>query len=204
MPPEYRFKTDDYCKALKWPETETEKLKQRVEIAKDVLSFLKTKRLFARNGTYLGSYSHEWKEQFIFTAQKDLERDWDKPILPPNEAYTCAIGSVFVAALDKYDVLSHGDMEEPGDQPNDEDMVAYLAPWWNEEELRYIEIVFENDEWQYLESHEHDESLEAEMLEAYRFKHDVINRDNGKTTTAEAVLIAIMENIIEHRGELVV
>lgn len=219
---ETRFGEDNYCKTLKRPGSRTEQLKQRVEIAKDVLSMIAAKRLTPINGQYLANEADGFRNQFddwLFLAEKEYsealgeeEKDYeaaeaavvaiDKPVMPPEHASACFIGSVFVAALDRHDALFMGDLETPGDLPTDEDMIGYLEPWWDEEDLRLMETIFECSNWDNLKEID-DPETDPDDRKIWLFKRNALEKSKAGITNAEATLEAILNNIIENKGELV-
>jgi len=219
---ESRVGKDSYCKALTKPETEEEKMEQRVEIAKDVLGMINARRLIPLNGQYIAYETKEFSAQFDdwydlaseeydkalgddgdnYAAAEAAAKNVDEPVLPPEHASACAIGSVFVAALDRHDALLMGDLETPGVTPSDEDMIWYLEPWWSDDDLRLMENIFECRNWDDLAEINADYTSHEDR-KMWMFKRNAIEKAKDGVGEAEATLVALMENIIKHNGELV-
>lgn len=125
---------------------------QKVEIAKDVLALLHTRKIQARNGKYLFTYhvnfenalisideGGEYEDALLIDRLRRLWKEAEEGYA--QECGVCAIGSLFVGALDTFNSLKLSDIEE--DVPTDKHMIEYLLPWWDEYELRLMEFAFE-------------------------------------------------------------
>ncbi len=110
------------------------KAQLRVQICKDVLRQLDTKRIIANRGSYLESAGSRWEAQFY--------NDRDGKVRPPaKKCRVCAIGSVFVCALDRYNELKLSDSGYG--KPDSDDMMRYLGRWFGDGQLRLMEQAFE-------------------------------------------------------------
>lgn len=105
---------------------------KRVQIAKDVLFGLKSKRLTAFPGTY-----------FLTDAQMEPEKEFSEAI-EGQRCDVCALGGLFVCAVDRMDDLKVYETND-GD-PNQRKMHDYLAPIFDREQLMLIENAFERRE----------------------------------------------------------
>lgn len=107
-------------------------IKQRKRIAQDVLDQLDAKRITARSGSYIRAPDTEYWRQFRSQAVH--------PYVPPKSCEACAIASMFIAAVDRYNKvkLRH--------HPAGDDMTEALTRWWPVSETRLMEVAFERDD----------------------------------------------------------
>ena len=180
--------TKNYCKELKRPKTARMRATQRVRIAKDVLAQLNAGTILAKRGDYV-----TWSDADFTKVLRKSEAN--EKIVLPDVVSACAIGSVFTAALDRYDAMRIKDLASPGyAEIEDHDMLMYLQPWFEEDELRLMECIFEDNYPSYRMDHE--------IVEA--FKEKAIKQSRSKTqSTAEKILRAMMRNIVKNNGEFV-
>lgn len=150
------------------------KAQMRVAIAKDVIKQITAKRLLARKNIYLmaghtGSQDDAWRTKlYKQNASTQLNE------VLPKVCQVCAIGAVFVAAVEKNDALKVGQLytEDGVRFVTSGTMKKYLRRWFSAAQLYLMEGVFEG--W--------DDS--ADTLE-------------GDSTD---VLVFIMKNIIKNKG----
>lgn len=114
---------------------------QCVTIAKDVLAQIKVKRLIPTPGVYVRSNTAT-----IFTAKPDRQVD---SLLRRRKCQVCALGAVFVCAVDKADNLKVSDLFYHANSHSpvlfgQEDCHAYLAKYFDYRDLKLIEGAFEN------------------------------------------------------------
>lgn len=116
---------------------------KRVQIARDVLAQLASKRLIATPGTWLAGSN----EGNLF-SKKDLEKNPDlQKILKNTEECTgCALGGMFMCAVERADELKLGDLSvESQDmkQLQTEDVFEYMEKFFSRDQLDAIESAFE-------------------------------------------------------------
>lgn len=112
--------------------SEEQKAAVRVEIAKDVIAQVKAKRFRVRTGRYIVGDA-AFDEQFGCGV--------NKPVRPPAQCQVCAIGGMFVAALDRFNELYMRDVSDS--EPNEDNMRGYLSRWFEYDQLQAIEAAFE-------------------------------------------------------------
>ncbi len=181
---------------------------QRVEIAKDVLDLLRSQAIFANKGSYMESQL-PWSKFREYDEDGDLvELDADKSEMlfrdffrihaklpEPAKKFpvgVCAIGAMFIGAVDKFNSLQCADLGYA--DASDDDMVDYLDGWFEEFDLRLIETAFERqwcggDELQLDEDGEY----RSEINDAADFC--------AAEESAEERMQKIMQNIIDNQGE---
>lgn len=96
-------KQDDKPKTQPQPEPEPPldtltPAERRVRIAKDVLEQIKAQRLFARRGLYVRLLEPEAKKALDAGMGQEAQ-----PLLAGKQCDVCAIGSVLIAYIDRYD-----------------------------------------------------------------------------------------------------
>lgn len=126
--------------------TSEQKAAERVVIAKDVLAQIKVKRLIPVNGTYLDANT------LVTTEDKDKEL---QQLLKAKPCDVCALGSLFVARIDKKNELKLNDCMSYLDDlyprtgtslhVSREIMVKYLSKVFTVEQMNLIENEFERD-----------------------------------------------------------
>jgi hypothetical protein len=162
---------------------------QRVEIAKDVLRMMRSRRFVARRGTYM---------ELEFSIARAVARDprvrLDKLFRDKSAdqamGSVCAIGAVFCAALDKFGRLKGSDIQLGGfehDGVKPEKMLEYLSPWFSAPQLRLMELAFEH-EW-------HGGNRMPSDEDYYNAKDFASDGEN-----AESAMEMIMKNVIENKG----
>lgn len=114
---------------------------KRVAIAKDVLKQLKAKRLHARRRLYLKRPRSLRNELWINSPYRNRPLEDVLAKIPKCEA--CAIGSMFVCAVERFNELGTADV---GTYISSWNMRSYLRRFFNGETLGQIEAAFETDE----------------------------------------------------------
>ncbi len=181
---------------------------ERVALAEDVIAQLETQRFIAIRGVYLGDdedlevliYKVEeltnasedgekWNgKEYVWVegseeASKELEELNKEFVPPPKECSVCAIGAVFVAALDVHNKLKLGDMGCSDGMFDDDSMLAYLEEWFTHREMRDMESIFENH------------------YQGDVFRADILVKPNPSgLSTSERVMRGIMQRIIDTKG----
>lgn len=182
------------------------KAEMRVVIAKDVISALNSKRIKATKGSYFGVDFNEqdrWRNKYLTLEATDNE--WDTlpkvPITLPKKCNVCAIGSVFVAAVDRFDKLTPATASNVVIHGDDYAMVEQLKPWFSEKQLRLMEVVFEGKSVRWVELIQYEEERNAidmhyEIVKGIPLPHIV--------KKADVLMRAIMKNIIKNKGTFVI
>ncbi len=156
---------------------------KRVQIARDVIAQLKSKRLDANYGTWLDGY-----DKSLFD-NSDLEKDSDlKDILAKTETCIgCAVGGLFMCAVKRADspIRVSNLFEVDSYQLGMNDAFSYLKKFFSEDQLELIECAFERNNGAV---YRHDDLGKI----AKQFVKDV---DDPQTR-----MRLIMENIIDNDG----
>lgn len=163
--------------------------RKRVAIAKDVLDSLKTRKIIASAGTYVGgkpedlmSLNEIWdenKSDYVTKDEKDGKQFRDVLVennLPSCTA--CAVGSIFMCTVLRHDDITVNDCNS-GD---DESMRSYLKKFFTRTQLDLMESAFEKGGFGYTNRTEN----AIDFGKLYR-------TDNER-------LKAIMENVVRNNG----
>ena len=197
------------------------KAQTRVAIAKDVLKALDTKRIKATSGTYLQTSkaaARALAASVGIEARKDAYGDLEynvaddkfdaqprKPVKAPKACRVCAIGSVFVAAVDRFDKLTIGQTQAAILGGEVAAMREYLDPWFSHDQLSLIEAVYEG--WTHslpIGVSADDVDAEVERISGRPFNGGTERAAVAHSrVTADKRMRAIMSNIIAHRGTYV-
>lgn len=196
---------------------------RRVSVALDVIAQLKKKtmcRFVPTNGNLvcspeeMGDFfgeiftSKKWKEKLqkegIFSERIVVKpTDQVRDVLP-DKCQVCALGAMFVCAVDRLDKLAIKDLEgsrTPGFNRVasgfvEKDVMRYLGDIFEEKQLRLIEISFEKGEGMFHHIDPYVADGDGELLErALIFKKNL--KDPKKR------MLAIMENIVKNDGTFV-
>lgn len=163
------------------------KNRQRVAIAKDVITSLNTKEIVATQGSYLNS-RQLWPDskEFFSEEKENLDKQVRDVFIDKNppKCTACAVGSLFVCAVKRHDAITIGEMNT-FDRGN---LTDYLDKFFDQDQLHLMEDAFET---YYDKTNRHNESYnEAEDF-------------GRKYKTAKERMIAIMENVIANDGEFI-
>jgi hypothetical protein len=187
---------------------------KRVVVAKDVLAALNAKQLKARQSVYV--------ESTLVRSDPASEYDMDEYYRQRNEAdaadaqtmllegkaecTVCAIGSVFVCAVERMNKLSYLDFRTMDQR----DMRHYLADaGFSLEQLDLMECAFERTA-KYIESEKYEqfscggyEEGDDDIDAAIRFGEQFVtyNESGSRVVNSEGCMRAIMKNIIANNGE---
>ena len=182
------------------------KWEKRVEIAKDVLKQIKANKYIAEQGTWVCGvdyYNHIndvlWhaKEDGIKTI--DAKKDYTDKL---TKCYVCALGSLFVSAIDKY---NHTKLNTENTQfltETKEPKINPLLKWFTAKQLFLIENAFENGcgGWQDRETN----VFSNKGLDLwYEYGVFAVERFYYKYPDPTKRLVAIMKNIIRNKGTFV-
>lgn len=165
---------------------------RRVLIAKDVIKALKAKRMEARKGHYTVMEPYV---NFKNTLDLGLEEENDARAAFAKQCTVCAKGSLLIAAIDRFNKVSLGDLGDwhsiSIDSPEDEPY-KWISKLFPRKDLAAIEIAFEGtiycgEDSEWLEDHHNDL-----VTKALNFYH--------AHSSAESRLEAIMKNIVKNKG----
>ena len=163
--------------------------KKRVVIAQDVLDQLEARRLIPTYGTYLSpgdKVEHDYFDSYGDHYDEDREVS---EALDGAKCEVCGIGSLFIAAVDRANGCTVGDLGSPN---SDSAMRNYLSDWFADDQLSMIEAAFEGRfiDWSAGDSGLHEYSPEIRQAIAF----------TRRTTSPTARIKKIMNNIIENKG----
>jgi hypothetical protein len=121
------------------------KAEKRVEIARDVLKQIKIGRLIPKKGTWVAS---EYNEVLI---EKETNSKLEvRDVIKNKKCNTCALGSIFISAIDKFDKLKVKDLYRYRSLEDfnicsfeTEDIFKYLKRFFSNEQLGLMEMAFE-------------------------------------------------------------
>jgi hypothetical protein len=156
--------------------------KKRVRIAKDVLEQLDAKRIKAKPGTYLWATGNKLK-----VTEKDLGKDLSELTTQIKSCDACAIGSLFLCAVERADALKIGEAYS-----NSEAEVSYTSDKFNDMSLSqhiYLRRFFPRGT--------------LDSMEATFEKYDIWGEGRQLRVPAEQRLRLIMENVIRNKGEFI-
>lgn len=165
---------------------------KRVMIAKDVINKLKTKQFVAEAQTWLAQIDGS-----EFITNKDLKEsrqlksiigDLTKPDDPSCQA--CALGGCFMAAVDLFNDIKANDVTDGAvDGLWIETMSGYLNKFFDNDQLRLIEMAFEFGKGGFAPNNDEEQCASSMYWNA---------------KDPETRMIGIMGNIIENNGQFVV
>lgn len=159
--------------------------KQRLTIAHDVLDQIESRRFQAKFGVYLQPKEYVVGDKFdSYSNEYDSELSVQEA-LADSKCEVCGIGSLFVAAVDRVNECTVGELDGLSDSSF---MRSYLSDWFDEEQLRMIEAAFEGRDIGGYADH-----YPEHIARAIAF--------TKKLTSAEGRLKKIMRNIIDNHGE---
>lgn len=157
--------------------SEMTRLEKRIEIAKDVIASVHSKKYVAEQNTYLSLSSR---------TESCIDYTLDNIKQPHVICNVCAIGSMFVSDVLKTDKLkkSFGFHHSS--------MVKTLSNIYSERELRILEMCFEGND-------VHDMFVEENETQ---LRKDARNF-RGQFNTPRKRLLGIMENIVKNNGHFI-
>lgn len=165
------------------------KAEMRIAIAKDVIAQIKAKKYNPIQGTWVKSVGGQEYDDWLLTASCEVDvRDYTKNM---KACYVCALGSLFVSAVNKYNnvygtydsVSTFEVFSSIGTGENKSPLLRYFSS----SQLQLIEFTFEGGMGAF---YFYDNSSTVER--AYAF-HEQYPDDKDR-------LIAIMKNIIKNKG----
>lgn len=131
-------------RAIKYRNEQFTKLspaEKRVQIARDVLAQLRSKRLIATAGTWL---SAEYGDDLFTREDVDNNVELQEILKKQESCEGCALGGMFMCAVERHNKLKVGNMESPRDgQASEEDAIKYLKKFFTVAQLDEIEAAFE-------------------------------------------------------------
>jgi hypothetical protein len=163
--------------------------KARVEIAKDVIEALQTKRLLATSAVYFSGRFPE-KRGTAVELRSVLQK------MPP--CHVCGIGACFVAAAARVDNLFVSFGNEGDAYVGTSTIVKTLRAWFSDDQLGMIECAFEGFTTPAAELRNRKSTDYWKRATDFYFK----NMPNSGTAeeTAEVIMLKIMRNIVRNRG----
>lgn len=171
--------------------------KQRVEIAKDVLQQLDTKKYIATKGRYFvpgkkESYNEKWndfEEGVNSTQYESLQCAIDSPDVA---CQTCAMGAVFASRVRLGNEINSY-------RPDSRKVVNALEGIFTREELKLMEVMFEGYEIDPMYTFDDTAAL-SRALEFFRDNTDTKLDANANV---DRRLRLIMQSIIDSKGKFV-
>lgn len=195
------------------PKPFTERAKMRVEVAKDVIAALNSKRI-TPDSTYMRVFPEQspgYYEQFPErTLRKEAWKELTKQYRTPKRCQACGIGALFIAAVDRFDKLQVKDLYDKNDfsgysvspELDVTDMVPYLSKWFSARQLVLIEVAFEGNEVRSICAEPSEVAIErAKRFHEHTKELHVNTHHRGRPSRPETTMRAIMENIIKNKGE---
>lgn len=176
------------------------KAKQRVEIAKDVISILNM--INVQPGTYFETYEDlvEYDgEGNVTTSQEPQEILQSPEVL--NQCNVCALGACFIS---KVRVANKCDRESLDNAIGDSEKIrSHLSEYFSNKQIELIESAFEQDNFGGVS----DDGYDAPYYD-YKIGACVAHKDikraisfGNRYRSDENRLKAIMENIVKNKGE---
>jgi len=178
----------------------------RVEIANDVLRSLESRRYKAKHLVYVEAPSRDRKYQKqlnIIASWENSEEDEKRQFTTPEKCNVCALGAMFVSAVDRHNSVTLAEMSYlDGEAEYD-----YLSKWFSTKQLSLIESTFENQEFGNRLMEEHD-YRSTELMHAAILKNFKEDKKKFKLksyvklcmSSPEYVMRSIMYNIIDNNG----
>lgn len=119
---------------------------KRVQIARDVLAQLASKRLVATPGTWLSG-----KNESDLLKSTDFEKDTElqKVIGKTKQCTGCALGGMFMCAVERANKLKVGELSDDAQQSGNieyDDVFKYMERFFSIDQLHDIESAFERGE----------------------------------------------------------
>ena len=178
---------------------------KRVQIARDVLAQLDSKRLIAASGFWLtGANSGKLFDKADIIVDAELQ----DVLSQTKKCEGCALGGMFMCAVERANKLKVGslDNEEGNGQLSETDTFDYLKKFFSLEQLNLIEFTFEKGR-----GAAHGVPSDQQELALTFFGDDVYDtdyvddgNDDEVGPTPEIRMRLIMENIIANKGRFVV
>lgn len=163
------------------------KLKQRVEIAKDVLEQLDAKYLIAKPGNYV--------DYRLTLNSHDDEQEIKEALDKRKSCTACGIGSLFVCTVKKFNKIKFGDLSYgTGSSISQDDIHSYMGKYFTSFELYKIEAAFERT------GSLHEFMWNTPKYRALEKAANYFNNFNGEKLKPNERLKAIMNNIIKNNG----
>lgn len=182
------------------------KAEKRVEIAKDVLKQIKAQKYIAEQGTWVCGVDYDnhigdvlWhaKEDGIKTI--DAKKDYTDKL---TKCYVCALGSLFVSAIDKYNHTKLSTENAHFLTEAKESKINPLLKWFTAKQLFLIESTFEGGLGGWSDS-AGDVFSNKELNRWYEVGENAVERYYDKYPDPTKRLVAIMKNIIRNKGTFV-
>lgn len=155
---------------------------KRVQIARDVLAQLRSKKLIATAGTWL---SGEYGESLFTRADAENNVELQEILKKQETCEGCALGGMFMCAVERHNKLKVKNLESPNSgEASEGDAIKYLRKFFTVDQLDEIEAAFEQGE-----------GARSGSEVAVNFAADVDDDEER--------MRLIMENIIVNNGKFV-
>lgn len=167
---------------------------QRMRIAQDVIDQIKLKKYKAEVGNFFKLRKFTNSGDYELTNAFDKESPIEELLKDETVNCTvCALGAVFASCVNFTNEITYADTENGSLSFGDEVFKQKILEFFDDEQVRLIEVAFEcgNGWFQYPAA----ESKAAEFSKARKFGNRYSNDSNR--------MVAIMKNIVEHRGKFV-
>ncbi len=165
---------------------------KRVQIARDVLAQIQIKRITPTNGTYLGSV--RGKGQILSEVPlSQAEKEVSEIFAGMDSCTACALGSLFVCAVDRADKLKVKDLVGGDIIANLPTTTVDIARWAGQSKMRsYLEPFFSSKQLQMIENaFEHSGGMPGGKFNIKGF---------SILESSTSSLERILRNIIRHKG----
>jgi hypothetical protein len=174
--------------------TEREQLEMRMKTAADVIARIRLQKIVPTAGHYIGFKDNSEFRTHALVGDEDQQV---KELLATKKCDVCALGAMFVSAVDRRNSLKMEELENyMGNRAeciSDYDITSYLEQWFDFYQLALIECSFEGDDVQAAL-----ESRDGMAAEAFRDRvRDKVGDDDSE------LMLAIMRNIIKNKGEFI-
>lgn len=164
---------------------------KRIQIAKDVLDRLDTHRLNAQRGNFV------YTDDFFV---KDGEVEVRDKLAKKASCTVCALGSLFVCAVDRADALKIKDLKKFTTAGayldiSGEDVDTYLSRFFERDQIALMEIAFERGGGYFGGN-----NVQTPVLDKEAFRRAVGFADLVYNESFEGRLRRIMNNLIDNDG----
>lgn len=189
MAKDYSGKTKTLTERFK----KANKQRKRVMIAEDVLAQLRTKRFVAEQGTFVGDLG-------AFLEEDELNKDLKTICRSEPQCNVCAIGGMFVSAVEFHNKLKVSDVSLEFDY---KEYSNYLSKWFEKDQLKLIEIAFEDGNGAVRVNNSKTHKAASEFFGDLQHELDNHNGMIDLYLGADEKMRLIMENIVRNKGTFV-
>lgn len=171
---------------------------KRVQIARDVLAQLESKRLIASTGEWLINSNRTVKGSFYSKEDYIDNLEFQEVLKRTEKCKGCALGGIFMSAVERANNLKLQELDPDfgiyiTGIPRKSDIFCYLNRYFTHEQLVLIEFAFEMGNGVcYIE----DDMLRIRALNLFLGEY-------GNARNAEFRMKYIMQNIVDNNGDFV-